>query len=162
MARISSPCAWKMPRCASRFPIFGRQMRTQSCALRTKAPEHTGISREARIFARSPPGECLAAQAALRPSGGICEPNRALCARKHPNTRESRLWREFARSPSGECPAARVALRSPSGKCEPNRALCARNGFATGQQKEDGVALLLHPLFGDPYGNRTHVSSVRG
>ena len=28
MARISSPCAWKMPRCASRFPIFGRDMRT--------------------------------------------------------------------------------------------------------------------------------------
>ena len=52
-----------------------------------------------------------------------------------PETRESRLWREFARSTPGE-----QAPRSPSGECEPNRALCARNGFATGQQKEDGVA----------------------
>ena len=53
---------------------------------------------------------------------GYANPFRALCARKHPNTRESRLWREFARSPPGECLAAQAALRSPSGKCEPSEA----------------------------------------
>ena len=49
MARICTLSAWRMSCCASRSPISERQMRTQSCAVRTKAPEHTGNSPLARI-----------------------------------------------------------------------------------------------------------------
>ena len=82
----------------------------------------SGISRKARIFARSPPGECLAAQAALRSPSGECEP---------------------------AMQAARLALPGEIPRM--------------GRQKKNRHLIRGACSFsGDPYGNRTHVTAVKG